>query len=538
MRLLNHITKLLLESGNHSQYILAVKFGNKVVTIDDVGYDADDYAIHITIIDKLFDDVDEKTSNSIFKASRKYKATHKLPFDLETAYDYVDEWGWVDSVTGKFYNRDQMSKKLKLKDGAAESNYLHQTYGSDMFEHKTPTLASMLLNEELSGRYIVAVMMGGEVFSGYATGKWNIHADVARDAFEKDNKRFMRACLRSKLYSIEQCLPATSDDAVVYIDECGWVDQTTGKFYTREGIIDRMDLSRYNEFAESIWLKDHKPELFPESLSLSGMLLVEEPTYFMNAPAEEQELNSTRNFRQRIKLIANKLNKLSAGGSSRIVYKINDKMVLKLAKNQKGIGQNSVEADVGSKNWYSIVTKVYDYDEDYKWIVSEYAQPFKSFDQIDAVWAKMQGCAEKKFSQYLYNLQSDMYKEYKKYDFDLAKAIRFVFFRIMSGEKGLYCYRLLSDGNTNTYVITAGLMVNYENSDGKPEAINFTFKDSDLSEDIQEMINEMNDMIGTYDMEAGDVDRFGSWGLNVNGGLKFLDYGLTKQVYEQYYSRR
>lgn len=58
-----------------------------------------------------------------------------------------------------------------------------------------------------------------------------------------------------------------------------------------------------------------------------------------------------------------------AGGSGRLVYKIDETRVLKLAKNQKGVAQCEVEAGLGQDSYLrGIVAPVYDYSEKGLWV--------------------------------------------------------------------------------------------------------------------------------------------------------------------------
>ena len=61
-------------------------------------------------------------------------------------------------------------------------------------------------------------------------------------------------------------------------------------------------------------------------------------------------------------------------GSSRIVFKIDDDRVIKLAKNTAGISQNKAEANPAIQSAYGdIITKIYDRHPDYLWIEMEMA---------------------------------------------------------------------------------------------------------------------------------------------------------------------
>lgn len=68
-------------------------------------------------------------------------------------------------------------------------------------------------------------------------------------------------------------------------------------------------------------------------------------------------------FNQRIQYCEKYLQRISSG-SSRIVYKIDDQKVLKLAKNKKGLAQNETEIDYSSELG-EIVAKIFEYHPDY-----------------------------------------------------------------------------------------------------------------------------------------------------------------------------
>ena len=64
-----------------------------------------------------------------------------------------------------------------------------------------------------------------------------------------------------------------------------------------------------------------------------------------------------------------------ASGTGRIVYKVDDNKALKLAKNQKGIEQNRVEAGDAYRNRaYDIFAGIYEAADDYSWIEMQLAR--------------------------------------------------------------------------------------------------------------------------------------------------------------------
>lgn len=189
-----------------------------------------------------------------------------------------------------------------------------------------------------------------------------------------------------------------------------------------------------------------------------------------------EEFKNLKSFNQRIKYCEEHLTRISSG-SSRIVYKIDEVKVLKLAKNKKGISQNEVEIEYSNDYmWDSVVAQVFDYDENYLWLEMELARKlttsafknitgFSFFDYSDAL-------------QYTYNTAFTRFKRYKPIDYD------------------------------------------------------------EMFE--EEFIGDIFSLIGNYEnIVVGDLKRTSSYGLvNRNGvdQIVMIDYGLTRDVYDSYYS--
>lgn len=90
-----------------------------------------------------------------------------------------------------------------------------------------------------------------------------------------------------------------------------------------------------------------------------------------------EELSAIQSFRGRFNYCTQHLGKHIGKGSSRATFQIDDEKVLKLAWNNKGMGQNIAEMQTYTA---SIFPNVYDYDENGKWIISEFVLPAKSQD--------------------------------------------------------------------------------------------------------------------------------------------------------------
>jgi len=87
-------------------------------------------------------------------------------------------------------------------------------------------------------------------------------------------------------------------------------------------------------------------------------------------PEEFAKLNS---FAERMRYAEQNLKRISSG-SGRIVYKIDNEKVLKLAKNKKGVAQNEVEIDYGGHNYFDILAKVFNSDNNGLWVEMELAR--------------------------------------------------------------------------------------------------------------------------------------------------------------------
>jgi len=86
-----------------------------------------------------------------------------------------------------------------------------------------------------------------------------------------------------------------------------------------------------------------------------------------------EHFKTLTSFNKRIQYCQQHLERISSG-SSRIVYKIDDEKVLKLARNKKGLAQNEAEIYQGDiKDLSFILTQVYDSNENNLWAEMEWA---------------------------------------------------------------------------------------------------------------------------------------------------------------------
>ena len=204
---------------------------------------------------------------------------------------------------------------------------------------------------------------------------------------------------------------------------------------------------------------------------------------------------SLNSYNKKIKYCNDNLQRI-ASGSSRIVYKIDDATVLKLAKNQKGLAQNEAET-LYRDDMYApdIFAEVYDNDENFYWIEMQLAKKAKPTD----------------------------FKRITGYDFQT-----FQYFVMYSAEENQI--------RTRRY----GFSVPTE------------YKQLFNSEEFQDMMWEnpdnvfyqIREYLTSYQIQNyGDVQRISSWGIvkdkyDGTDKLVLIDYGLTDDIAKKYYSKR
>ena len=104
---------------------------------------------------------------------------------------------------------------------------------------------------------------------------------------------------------------------------------------------------------------------------------------------ELSTFKSLKTLPRRLKYAKDNLELLSDGGTSRIVFLLSSKKVLKISLlnlrdpkvNKKGIAQNEAEVR-NSQQIPNLVTKVFEYAPDYSWIISELVRPLKSKEEF------------------------------------------------------------------------------------------------------------------------------------------------------------
>lgn len=195
-----------------------------------------------------------------------------------------------------------------------------------------------------------------------------------------------------------------------------------------------------------------------------------------------ETFKSLRSFAQRIKYCEEHLQRISSG-SARIVYKIDDEKVLKLAKNKKGLAQNELEAEYSKYGDLSdILARTFDAADDNTWVEMELAR----------------------------KVTPPIFKQVTGFNWDdYIKAMEKQYYRA-NPEKDRW-------GLANKKVI--------------PDEL-----DQQMWED--EFVYPMLNLLANYDIPVGDLVRTNSYGLvkrNGEDNIVLIDYGLNQENYDSYY---
>lgn len=192
------------------------------------------------------------------------------------------------------------------------------------------------------------------------------------------------------------------------------------------------------------------------------------------------EFKSLKSFNKRIQYCENNLQRISSG-SSRIVYKIDDTKVLKLAKNKKGLSQNETEI-MYSEDYMmdDIVAQIFDHDENNLWLEMELAR--------------------KVTPQLFQNIVGISFENYV-------------------------------DG------------VDYQDSNLRPRKESYKPIEPENMDQMWEndFVSRIFDLMSSYDnFSSADLTKLSTYGVVKRDGIDsivLIDYGLTDEVYNTHYKR-
>lgn len=173
-------------------------------------------------------------------------------------------------------------------------------------------------------------------------------------------------------------------------------------------------------------------------------------------------------------------------GSSRLVYKLNEKAVLKIAYCSAGIAQNEAEF-MAARQQYEVCSRVINHDPNFYYLISEVAQPLENFNEYNEIFEYYTGVKlynlSSMLSNYSYYLEgytknfNSSYKEYikNKWVRDLLKFLKMAF------DKG-FKYVLPGDFTRES---TYGL-VSRKTIDSNDKKYNIVIIDAGFTEDVFE----------------------------------------------------
>ena len=198
-----------------------------------------------------------------------------------------------------------------------------------------------------------------------------------------------------------------------------------------------------------------------------------------------KELSQLPSFNKRINFCKNNFEYI-CGGTARKVFGINENFVLKLAYNEKGLAQNEVENDFYLQG-LSFVNKIHDSCSNGSWLIFDRVKTFKSKKQLKN------------------NIEKSLGLDFESFINILEVKDKYTSGNNSEHSSFMDCYRKIEEKN-----------------------------EKDFNKNREDFL----DMLGNTDLMCGDFTRFSSWGLDNNNQLKLVDYGLSKEVFKEYYKTK
>ena len=214
-----------------------------------------------------------------------------------------------------------------------------------------------------------------------------------------------------------------------------------------------------------------------------------DPLFWVQDAFNDPESWGTENPFKAMRGAASSFGLLELGlGSSRIVFESDGRKVIKLARNQRGLEQNKLEATAGKDPYvHRAVASVYDWSDDFAWVVAERLDPLEDGD------------------------------------FRAAESA--------SGVPWADVREILGLSDKSEYKATAEEITNKLES--KKEKSAKSAPDCPRGRDFLELL--IGFLERYKDMLPGDIVKLSSWGVNDKGCLKLLDFGITRKKFEELY---
>jgi len=207
-------------------------------------------------------------------------------------------------------------------------------------------------------------------------------------------------------------------------------------------------------------------------------------------------------------------------GSSRITFALSGDKTLKIAKNNAGAAQNKAEVEVAQKlGQNELVTKVFDFSPDFKWMVAEIVKPLEpnEFEQFI-------GLDSDKFQRLMdwfeYNRSLEDFWRWRKAQMDkLASDID------RYRDNADRAKQLGEDEDVEIY------MERIARANRQSDFL----KSLNYHSPIIKFAKDLMDVAKKLELEIGDLVRLEHFGRTVKGKIRLYDYGLTKSVFDKHY---
>ena len=222
-------------------------------------------------------------------------------------------------------------------------------------------------------------------------------------------------------------------------------------------------------------------------LSQEDVASSKDPLDWLTAAYQDPKEWGAKDEFEAMLIAADKLNlKLSGEGSSRIVFDIKNNRVVKIARNNKGIEQNKLEASAGRDPQVErILASVWEFSDDFSWVVADKVEPLENGD--GAIAEKIVGIS--------WNEVRDL---------------------VSAGANKENAVTSIEGGETKT-----------KKTSGKP-GVGCLKEDSFLS--------ALDYFMTRYEgLLPGDIAKLSSWGITEKGCLVLLDYGITIKKFRELY---
>lgn len=204
---------------------------------------------------------------------------------------------------------------------------------------------------------------------------------------------------------------------------------------------------------------------------------------------------------------ARKFLPLLGKGSSRITFAYSGGKALKIALSEAGIEQNKEEVNIYTKNQGNeIVTKIFDFDPHYKWVIAEIVKPFRYESEFKELLGITFGLA---YSLATYGIDSVLKEK----------------------QDSLSYWEVRLEKNQDKYA-SRGIELNIADYKRDIEEINKANNDPR----IKKFIAGLNALHNNHGLATGDIN-LEHFGKTVDGQVKFYDYGASDELVSRLYRR-